>query len=206
MTARSIVIRRTAAIGDVIAATCVADALIHQGYPVIFQAYPDLYPLLRLHPRLSDLTPPWGFCHVNLDRAYEMDPDRPRRHFHDMFFQRANDQLAKLSMAAGLPVNCKPHLIFPKEREQTFYEKLRPYPKPWLGVCPRSNNYLVRQIPDYLWQTVAARVNGTCFWLGNHAPAPPGFVDLGIRDLDCLTGFLATVDLLVSVDTGPVHH
>src|SRR3974390_2061528 len=36
MTARSIVIRRTAAIGDVIAATCVADALIHQGYPVIF--------------------------------------------------------------------------------------------------------------------------------------------------------------------------
>jgi len=205
MSAPSIVVRRGAAFGDAVAATCVADKLIDQGYPVIFQTFSPIHSVIRLHPRIADVTDNVGFCHVNLDRAYEDDPHRPQRHFHDMYFDYANRDLGKLSMSIGKPVNCKPHLVFPAQREQTFYEKLRSYPKPWLGICPRSNNYLVRQIPDYTWTAVAAGIHGTCFWLGNHAPAPVGIVDLGIRDVDRLTGFLATMDFIVSVDTGPLH-
>src|SRR6516164_3587747 len=205
MSAPSIVVRRGAAFGDAVAATCVADKLIDQGYPVIFQTFSPIHSVIRLHPRIADVTDNVGFCHVNLDRAYEDDPHRPQRHFHDMYFDYANRDLGKLSMSIGKPVNCKPHLVFPAQREQTFYEKLRSYPKPWLGICPRSNNYLVRQIPDYTWTAVAAGIHGTCFWLGNHAPAPVGILVVGIRNVDRLTGFLATMDFIVSVDTGPLH-
>jgi GT2 family glycosyltransferase len=45
---------------------------------------------------------------------------------------------------------------------------------------------------------------GTKFWLGRH-PAPPGIIDLKIQHFDTVLEAVSVADLVVSVDTGPLH-
>jgi GT2 family glycosyltransferase len=71
-------------------------------------------------------------------------------------------------------------------------------------ICPRSESFNVRQVPDGIWQSAAAKMDGTKFWLGRH-PAPPGIVDLKASHFDHVLNWLSVADLLVSVDTGPMH-
>ena len=47
-------------------------------------------------------------------------------------------------------------------------------------------------------------VAGTKFWLGLH-PAPSGIVDLECRHFDNVILWLSAADLLITVDTGPMH-
>lgn len=199
-----IIVRRNAAIGDVVSATAVAERLDKMGFAVCFQAHPDTHCVLRRHPKISRIEIPNGFTHVNLDGAYERDPARRRKHFTQMFFERANEQLLPRGIDLGAPTNCRPRLIIPFAERQAGLQKLSPHPKPWVFVCPRSNSYAARQVPDGIWQEAARHILGTKFWIGTH-PAPPGFVDLQVRHLDNLIVWLSAADLLVTVDTGPLH-
>lgn len=204
MAGLNFVVRRTAAIGDAIAATVVADKLIEQGYPVVFQSHPDVQCVLRAHPRLSGVTDPNGFCHVNLDGAYERDAGRRHKTFCQMFMEVANYQLANIGIDLGPPRNCKPRLVVGNNVRGAAYEKFKPFARPWVFICPRSDYYAGRQVPDHIWDAAAAHISGTVFWLGRH-PAPPGIHDLSARHLDNVLSWLSVADLLVSVDTGPLH-
>lgn len=200
----SMIIRRTGALGDVLCATVVADKLDAQGYDVTFQAHPSTHCLLRRISSITSITEPNGHFHVNLDNSYESDPDRRKKHFHTMFFEAANDQLRSRGLNAGQPLNCKPKMrIRPEERERAK-AKFNDYPRPWVFLCPRSNSYNVRQVPDHIWQSAAKDIVGTKFWLGTH-PAPAGIVDLECRHIDNLIIWLSVADLLITVDTGPIH-
>ncbi len=199
-----LVVRRTAAIGDALCATVVADRLINLGFDVAFQCHPAILCVLRKHPRLHSVAEPHGFCNVDLDGAYENDPMRRMRHFHDMFYSVANAQLAKSGLDIGTPQNCRPRLVVPVNDQAAVRESFAQYPRPWVMICPRSDTYNVRQVPDGIWAEVAKKVNGTCFWLGRH-PAPPGIVDLRANHFDNVINWLAVADLLISVDTGPLH-
>jgi len=147
---------------------------------------------------------PHAFTNVDLDGAYENDPNRRQRHFHDMFFQVAQSQLQKSGIDLGYPLNCKPRLVMPENDLRATRDELSKHPKPWVMVCPRSDTYNVRQVMDGTWSEAAKKINGTCFWIGRH-PGPENLVDLQCRHLDNVLRYIAVADLMVSVDTGPLH-
>lgn len=202
----TIIIRRSASIGDVLASTVVADQLATMGYNVHFQSNPNTHCVLRRCPNVSSIGEPNGHApHVDLNGAYENDALRRRKHFHQMFFEMANAHLDSMGICLGAPVNCRPRLrILDQERARAF-EFFKQWPRPWVFICPRSNSFRVRTVPDPIWEQIAARTHGTKFWLGNHGDAPNGIVDLKMRHFDRIIEYLSVADLLVSVDTGPMH-
>lgn len=203
-TSGAIVIRRTAAIGDAIAATVVADALIDRGHRVIFQTHPNIHCCIRRHPGISAVDVPQGYAHVNLDGVYENDPERRRKHFYGMFMDAAREQLRSQGIDIGSGHNCRPQMFIPKHVREAIRAPFEKYPRPWVFLNPRSETYNVRQVPDGVWREAVRHIKGTCFWIGMH-PAPPGIVDLQARHLDNVINWLTAADVLVTVDTGPMH-
>lgn len=200
----SIIVRRTAAIGDVVCSTVIADRLIEMGFNVSFQAHPATHCLLRRHKRLTSISEPGGFCHINLDGAYENDPARRLKHFHQMFFDVAQSQLRGRGLELGAPANLKPSIVVEPHEVEAAKAKFQDHPRPWVFICPRSNTYIPRQVSDGVWQAIASKIQGTSFWIGTH-PAPTGLIDLRCSHLDNLAWYLSAADLLVTVDTGPAH-
>ena len=199
-----IILRRTAAIGDSLCATVVADNLIRQGFQVTMQTHSHCQCVLKRHPRLHAVVNPEGFCHINLDGAYEKDPNRTKKHFHQMFFEKANQQLLSRGITLGEPINCKPSLFVHERVRKTARIPLEIFPRPWVFICPRSDFYKVRTVPDWVWERAAEKINGTKFWIARH-PAPKNCVDLKAVHFDNVIDWLTAADLLVTVDTGPMH-
>jgi GT2 family glycosyltransferase len=202
---RRIIVRRNAAIGDSICASAVADRLVRHGYSVTWQTHPMIQNIMRRHPRITDVVSPSGHYDVNLDNAYEKDPNRATRHFHDMFFGVAGRQLLPLGIQLGSPTNCRPRLGTRGDAMAAVISRLSVHSKPWVFICPRSNSYASRTISDGVWLGACKEMAGTKFWLGNHGPAPEGIVDLKTGSIDQTADYLAAADLLVTVDTGPMH-
>lgn len=199
-----ITIRRWASIGDAVAATVVADKLIERGFDVTFQCHPAVHSAIRRHPKISAVTEGTTPANVNLDNTYEKHQLRRRLHFSQIFMEAANEQLAPFNIDLGPALNCKPTLrLTPGERAAAKI-KFKEYDRPWVFVCPRSDTYACRQVPDGIWKEASSRIQGTKFWLGRH-PAPSGFVDLKCQHLDNVIVWLSAADLLVTVDTGPMH-
>lgn len=200
----SLTVRRSLALGDVLCATVVADKLVARGLTVEFQSHPAGHPILRRCKNVKSFTEPRGQPTVNLDGAYETDPHRVSKTFHRMFIDRANQQLSHLGINLGDPTNCRPRLTVTDAERETARARFMEHPRPWVFICPRSESYPHRQVHDGTWLEIAQRVKGTKFWLGLH-PAPPGIVDLKVRYLDNLIVWLSAADLLITVDTGPMH-
>ncbi len=197
-------VRRSLAIGDTVASLCVADALISKGFKVEFQSHPEMHCVLRRHGRLNRIAPPRGHAIVNLDGAYENHPNRKTRHFSDLFFDSANRQLEKMGINLGKPLNCTPRLTTSANSKAASVAKFQHFPKPWVFICPRSQAFYARTIPDPIWMEAAKHIEGTKFWIGMH-PAPPGIVDLQVKHFDLVMDWLSVADLLITVDTGPLH-
>src|ERR1051325_2903033 len=200
----TIIVRRTGAIGDCLSSTVVADRLIDLGYEVAFQSHPANHCVLRRNGRLSAINEPNGYCHVNLDGAYENDSGRRGKHFNEMWFEKAAGPLYMRGIVLGPPLNCKPTIRVQQNDREATRSMIAHHPKPWVFVCPRSDSYNVRQVPDGIWGDAAAGISGTKFWIGRH-PAPKNFIDLKCQHLDTLISYLSNADLLISVDTGPLQ-
>jgi GT2 family glycosyltransferase len=199
-----LIVRRTAAIGDALCASIVAQKLQQMGYHVRYQTHRDIHCVFRRHPEINDVSVPGGAPDVDLDGAYETMVDRQNRHFHDMFFEVAGRQLAKRGIALGNANNLTPRLVVAPEARERASRAFGDHLRPWVIISPRSNSYNVRQVADAVWVEVAPKINGTCFWMGT-TPAPPGTVDLTARHLDNIIEWIGAADLVVSVDTGPLH-
>lgn len=163
--------------------------------------------MLRRRATITKLEKPERPPNVDLDGAYEEDPKRRYRHFSEMFQERANLCLRSHGIDLGPARNWKAHIQVRPEETAAYLSLLQAqgYPRPWIFICPKSNFWAVRTVPAHIWADVAGRLGtGTCFWLGTE-PAPPPIVDLSIRHLDNIIRYLALADLLVTVDTGPMH-
>jgi GT2 family glycosyltransferase/ADP-heptose:LPS heptosyltransferase len=199
-----IVVRRTAAIGDVIASTVVADRLAEAGFAVTFQCHPAIQPLLKRQRSIVAVAEPKGHCDINLDGCYENHPERTKLHFSDLFLSAANHGLRNRKISLGGNANALATLRVSEDERGAYLERLAKYPKPWVWICPRSNNWANRTIQDHVWTDFAKLVPGTKFWLYPGKP-PEGIVGLEIANIGTLPVYLACGDLLVSVDTGPLH-
>lgn len=198
----SIIVRRSMANGDAIAATCVADALIEQGYSVTFQTVQPIIPLIQHHPKIQAVIEPGGACDVDLDGAYEKRADRFTRSYSRIFLETANAALAPRGIQ--LPtVNAAPSLVVPDHNLRSAQLFLSGYPRPWIMCTPSSFSHRNRTVPDSVWIEFAKRVPGTCFWLGRGSPV--GLVPIPVPSLADLLPLIASADLMVTVDTGPMH-
>lgn len=197
-------VRRTAAMGDCIAASVVCDRLIELGFRVTYAVHEHFKPLFELHPGLQKIEDQHFTPDVHLDNAYENDLRRTTHSFSELFIERANQYLTHRGIQLKAK-NCRPRLHVPAHAREAVLRLFEPHPKPWVIINPRSNiQWKGRQVPSSIWQAVAGKVNGTCFWLGQD-PAPPGIVDLRARTIPILPPLLASADLVISVDTGPMH-
>jgi GT2 family glycosyltransferase len=199
-----VTLRRTAAIGDVIASTVVADKLAELGYDVTFQAHPHIQPLVRRHRNTKTVADPSTHADINLDGCYENHPERTKLHFSDLFLESANKQLVKRGISLGGNINCLATLEVTAQEKLPYLARLGAFEKPWIFICPRSQAWVNRTVPAYVWEEVARLVPGSKFWLGTDDP-PKGITDLRIKAIGELPLWLSCADLLVSVDTGPLH-
>lgn len=199
-----ITVRRSAAVGDVVAATAIADKLINKGYQVRFQSHTGIHCVLRRHRGIANITDSVGMVDVDLDGCYENNPLRTTKSFAYLYMEKANLDLRKRHIDLGKPTNCTPKLHTYPHVKKAAHSRFSVYPKPWIFICPRSHQWQARTVTDDVWQAAASRFNGTAFWLGMH-PAPKGIVDLQCRHLDNVLDWLSVADMLVSVDTGPMH-
>lgn len=197
-------VRRTAAMGDCIAASVVCDKLIEQGFRVTYAVHETFHPLLELHSGITKLANQHFTADVHLDDAYEHDRRRTTSTFSELFIERANHYLAHRGVKL-LVKNCRPRLRVPQHSVIAVRHLFDGHPKPWVIINPRSSiQWKGRHVPSWIWQEAAKLIHSTCFWLGQD-PAPPGIVDLQARTIPMLPPLLANADLVISVDTGPMH-
>jgi GT2 family glycosyltransferase/ADP-heptose:LPS heptosyltransferase len=204
---KSIIIRRTGAFGDAISASAVATRFQELGYSVTFQAHPSIHPILRrVVPKIAVVSEIERFCHIDLDEAYERDPNRRKRPMAYCYFDVANKQAEKQRITGiGRARNYAPRIEIKDAEKRAWLHKLSQAPRPWTMICPRSNSHRCRQVPDDIWQKAAKDIDGSKFWLGSHAPAPAGIVDLKCKSMEEITGALSVADLMLTTDTGPMH-
>lgn len=197
-----IIIRRSMANGDAIAATCVADALIERGFAVTFQTDPAIIPLISHHPRIKYVFPPTTVCDIDLDGAYEQHPYRYTCSYGEIFLEKANRFL--LTKGVTLPIaNCSPELVISEPDKIQGRKVMEAYPRPWTIICPSSFSFANRTVPDSIWQYAAPKIDGTKFWLGRGSV--PGIMPLATKDLVEAMRYIANANLMVTVDTGPMH-
>jgi len=196
-------VRRTAGIGDSLAATIVADLLHEQGHQVVWQCHQDVMPIIKRHPTIVRVEPPMGHCDVNLDGCYERSVSARISHFQHLFISEANRQLQNQGIV--LPMDVIPRV--PKLNHNPKCGKILALlvNRPAIMVIPRSN-FLTRCLSDGVWQQAGDLFNGTATWLGQH-PAPKGYFDerCGSGDIGLVADYIACADLVVTVDTGPMH-
>lgn len=202
---KTLKIQRTLALGDVLASTVVADRLAEQGYGISFCSSAAAHPILRRHGRIHSIHENTA-GDINLDGAYETLPalERKQLTFAQIFTRVANTQLRERGLPTISDKNATPRINLSPDDVVGALNVMQGYPKPWITVCPRSASWANRTVPDRAWQLAAAQIKGTLFWLGMHQ-APAGFVDLGCRHVDNLIRYIGSSDLLITVDSGPMH-
>lgn len=199
---REVRLRRWASYGDVIAATSVARKLHDLGATVIFETNAAEAEVLRGCPYIAKVTSERTVGVVNLDNAYEAHPYRRSWHFHRIFMEVAAKQLNEFKLSDCH--NVAPLLWVGDNEIAMAEETMGKFPKPWVVVVPRSNSFTNKTVPRVTWSHLPKLVGATCFWSGTEL-APPGFVDLKCNHIRSVMAFIARADVVVSVDTGPMH-
>lgn len=201
-----LIVRRTGAFGDAIAATAVSKKLIDMGYDVDFQCHPYLHPVMRLDPTLHAIEPTTDRqCDIDLNNAYEPHPKRTSMTFAEIYIEKANKDLQSKGIGIESTVQCTPRFVMPDYHKEQAYKFFSKFPKPWIVLCPRSASHNHRTVHDEVWKEAARYIEGTCFWSSNHGPAPAGIQNLNCNSMLEVGAFQSVADLVVSVDTGPLH-
>ncbi len=199
-------VRRTGAFGDCIAATGIAIKLREMGYDTVFKCSPAVKPIVELSPFLRVVEDPEGACDIELDNAYEQNPDRVSHSFMEIFVDVANKQLRAKRIQIPNAVQCTPSLVVPEKWKALALDMLHEFPKPWVFICPRSNSHTNRTVHEVIWNQACSMIGGTKFWIGNHTQeVPPSIIDLGVKSMTDTMTYLSVADLLISVDSGPMH-
>lgn len=198
---KQIVLRRWAAIGDVIASTGVAKKLFEAGHPVKMVTLGVCAEALLHSPYVVDVSDA-GQHDIDLDLAYENHPQKAARHINDLYIESTNRQLASRGITLE-NVNYAPQLYATPVELEMAHRQMALYRRPWVVACPRSN-MAARTVPAHVIGESAKQIEGTVFWCSD-CPAPAGTVDLKVNKIRNLMAYISMADLVLSVDSGPLH-
>lgn len=211
-TAKPITVQRRGAIGDVVMATGVMKRLSEVA-SVSFYTCPGMEVLTRGMSFLRKVeSGPWKHTDANLDLSYEKlsDKERATNPIPELFMRTALRALEARGIKLKHPLaNLTPELHVTTEeygREWEQLDKLGAFRLPIVAVVPRSNYWPCRTVSHQSWELFERAIRGkvTLIWTGTDPP-PSGYLDMRKRDLRKLTAMLKACDLVVGVDTGPMH-
>jgi hypothetical protein len=170
---------------------------------------PVICEILKCHPHISRLIPIriGDTCgDVILDRAYEDHPEKATRHHVDLYRERVNTWLANCGEETLPNEDVEPILVPDPSISAWMLKIMSNFPRPWTIIAPRSNGYAVRTVNYEVWKNAGVRLPGTVFWTGtDRSPEPKKLIDLRIRSFTGLIGAIANCDLLMTVESGPLH-
>jgi GT2 family glycosyltransferase/ADP-heptose:LPS heptosyltransferase len=202
---KRISIQRESAIGDVLMASMVAKKFHEAGYSVEFKTAAICAEPLRGVPFIQMLSSTNHQADILLDKTYEKQGTEVRKAtFLPKFFME--QALAQ----SGIPIvhpfsNLTPQLQPTPKEKSDMLERLQGFQRPWTCIVPRSNSWPSRTVNRESWAKFAGAMKlGTLFWTGTEASVL-GCEDLKLRTLRELMALFSAADMVVSVDTGPLH-
>lgn len=203
----SITVRRSAAFGDVIAATVLATKLNAHGYDVRFLTNQYCAEALLHHPFISEVVTS-GVPDVDLDGTYEQNLERDRKDIPSLYLDAAQHSLKQKGVPALSYADRVPYLgLHPKELEDAK-AKLADLPSPRILFIPKSQAWANRTIREKNAIEITHKLPGTVIW-GMPYEAPKGArVAPGInpwKGFRPTMALIAASDMVVTVDTGPLH-
>lgn len=202
-----VTIQRKAAIGDIINASGVASALHALGYDVRMAVAKELKGVLENHPHVFEVVEHGSVKpDINLDDAHEKNPLNRERSILDLFLDRADEWLITEKRKRPIARDTVRTTVGVTKAERGAAEAvMAKYAKPWVVVVPKSNGWKNRSTPQGLWKSVSRQLGAaSLFWTGTDR-IDGGPVDLRCKSIRQVIGAIASADLVVTVDTGPMH-
>lgn len=203
-------IRRYGSFGDVVMSTVVASKLKEHGYRVGFVTAKGIDRILYKHPHIDKIIPVDSYdnkaeyVHAGLDHSIEISPKRKTHSAQYIFLETAYLKLKQYGISLDDYSNIAPVLAVTDEEKHDAINMLHNVARPWVMVIPKSNYWPSRTVNSKTWGGLVGLVNGTLIWTGTD-PAPEGYVDFKIRDMRKMMAHVSVADLVISVDTGPMH-
>lgn len=206
---KEVTMLRWGSFGDVIQCSTLATQLHARGWKVRFATIPVICEILKGHPHIHELVPIriGDTCgDVILDRTYEDHPDRKTRHHVELYREKVNAWLGERGEEWLPDEEIEPILIPDPAIKGWMHRIMSGFKRPWTMVAPRSNGYAVRTVNYEVWKNTAVRLPGTVFWTGtDKSPDPKRLIDLRMRSFTGLIAAIANCDLLLTVESGPLH-
>jgi GT2 family glycosyltransferase/ADP-heptose:LPS heptosyltransferase len=197
-------IRRHISHGDVIATSVLAERIADHGYDVTLVCAPHVADALHHHKRISISS---GTHHdINLDSTYESSPQLATKSIYELFWDAANTQLRRFGFDIGTATNCLPNLVVTDDEKQKMRAKM-PLGKKNIVIVPKSNWSKNRVVPEPIWRNVATAIGSdyACYWTSTNEKCFPPLTNLSVKTFRETMAALALADLVVTVDTGPMH-
>jgi ADP-heptose:LPS heptosyltransferase len=184
------------ALGDVLLATPIAQALAEQGHSVSASSkYTDVWQnnpyIVRAH-QPQHIEPAYFDRIVNLDLAYEL---KPNQHIITSYSQTAGVELQDL----------KPQL-YANHQDTLIAKSLRPQ-QPYVVMHCRNDAWPSRNLPKQFWQTIASNINYPTVVVGSGSDLIlEDCLDLRNRlNIQQLKVLIEHAQAFIGVDSAPMH-
>lgn len=191
----TVVIKRTASLGDVIQTEAVMHHFHMKGFRVVLETLPQFYELFRAHyfPVIpfGQLNPKIPYTHINLDMSYESDPKKLHLKAYYEF--------------AGVPeseqVIRNPKLNFVVDHTNTLF------PKKYVVLhLDKRGGTPHRDVNGVDWKRVVDYLNNkgyVCFQIGKGESDEVGAIRMQTLAEPMLAYLIAGCALFVGIDSGP---
>lgn len=199
----TITVDRQNAMGDAILASAVCSLLHSRGHKVGLWTARGLREVFNHHPHLTAVDGCYG-KHVSLNGAFEKLEERTGVNRRHEYLTRALRELERNGIAIKADELPPAVLTVTDEERSDALIELLTLPRPLVAICPGSESWDNRKIPNEIWSKVRAGIEGTAVWVGKW-DAPEGVFDAKARTLRRLMAMISACDYMISADTGPAH-
>lgn len=208
---RILVLRKSGGLGDIVCCEPAVRGLRekYENAEIVFSVPPEYVPLFDNRSEIFVKSfQPAQFTHKWMEKYLE-DWDV----VFDLRGPEASDEAGRSPEHSRIESFChlvgvrpSPPVITLTEREKDLaHQLLAQHPRPWVGLAPRGK-FWAKNWPIERWEELAADLEATCFYLDQKEPPPfSGTVPVVGGTLRELAAVLSQLDLLISVDTGPLH-
>lgn len=192
-----LIVQRSKGFGDVIAATATVEHLAKAGHTITFQTESLCRQVVEGNRFI-----------LNIEKSYEKTPDinldvpEICQRQKDLHLQEAFALVAKRMIPMAYPV-IRPNINISEEEKAWVVPHLSRFPRPWIFVCPGSWQATARTVADSTWSELVPMLSGTLF---NPTNSTMNWVNyIGNGTFRGLMAAMTSADLLITVDSGPMH-
>lgn len=201
----NLTLQRASGFGDVIEATCVATHLHRLGHTIRFQTSRLCAPILEGHPDIAEVALT-GTGTPDIDLG-ETEAAQKVTHLQQCFYDVALREpvIKKLGITeADFPM-IQPRLMVNSEASAYALRFMSLFPRPWIVLAHMSWQAPNRTVPEDIWHRVRDRSPSATWFNPTSHPLRAPFLSSGNGLFSGVIASIAHADLVVTVDSGPLH-